>query len=187
MASPSIRPKIPFTYREFSFLPDDGRRHELIDGDFYVTPAPTPIHQKVSGRLEHILTTQLEPQVGIVFHAPIDVILAETMVVEPDIVVLRASRKNLISKRGIEGPPDLVVEILSPSSKGQDEFLKRGVYARFAIPEYWIVDSDQGWITQLRLDNGAYAELARFDSASTLTSPEFPELSFPLGPIFEPI
>lgn len=177
--------EVPFTYREYALLPDDGRRHELIEGDFYVTPAPTPMHQTVSRRLQHALMTQLEDTgVAFVFDAPIDVILSETTVVQPDLAIVRRARREVISKRGIEGPPDIVAEILSPSSRGQDEFLKKTVYARFGIPEYWLVDTEHGFITIFRAEASAYRVRQRLDRASTLTSAELGEISIPLAPIF---
>jgi Uma2 family endonuclease len=182
------RSKLLLTYREYALLPDDGRRHELVEGDFYVTPAPTSHHQTVSRRLQHALMTQLEDKgLAFVFDAPFDVILADTTVVEPDLAIIRASRRELISKRGLEGPPDVAVEILSESSKGQDQFLKKTVYARFGIPEYWLIEPELGFVTINRLVDGAYEEHQRLDRASTLTSPEFPEVSIPLTPVFKPL
>ena len=175
---------VPFTYREYALLPDDGRRHELIEGEFCVTPAPSPLHQQVSGRLYLELAAQLKRS-AMVLYAPLDVILNNTTVAQPDIVVLRKGRRNLVSKRGIEGPPDLVVEILSPGNRAQDEVLKRAVYARFGIPEYWIVDPEQGFITVFRAEQGAYSLSSRFDRSTTLTSSEFPELKIALAPIFD--
>jgi Uma2 family endonuclease len=179
------RKPVPFTYRDYAALPDDGKRHELIEGEFYVTPSPNTLHQTVSRRLLRILMEQLEdPGIAQVFDAPTDVILDDTTCVVPDIVVVRNTRSSIITKRAVEGVPDLIIEILSPSHPGNDKFLKRSTYARFAIPEYWIVDPD-GWVTVLR--SGAtdkYDLEARFDRASTLTSEEFPEISIPLAQIF---
>jgi Uma2 family endonuclease len=181
-------PEVRFTYAEYSLLPDDGRRHELMDGDFYVTPAPAPWHQTVSRRLQFELYQQLELKgVALVFNAPIDVILADTTVVQPDLAVVRTPRKSLVSGRGIEGPPDLVVEILSPSNRAHDEVLKKSIYARFGIPEYWVVDPDHGWIWVHRLEQGAYRLIDRFDRASTLRTDQFPEVSVALEPVFAPL
>jgi Uma2 family endonuclease len=181
------RGRLLFTYREYALLPDDGRRHELMEGDFYVTPAPTTMHQTVSRRLQHSLMLQLEDKgVALVFNAPCDVILDDTNVVQPDLAIVRMTRRELVSNRGIEGPPNVVVEILSPSSKGQDEFLKKSVYARFNVPEYWLVNPDLGFITIFRIMDGVYQEQTRLDRASTLTSVELPEVSVPLAPIFKP-
>ena len=188
MALPHPTPPVLLTYREFCLLPEDGRRHELIEGDFYSTPSPAPMHQRVSFRLMQALGRQLDDAgLAIVFPAPTDLILADTTVTVPDILVLRRDRKHLITRRGIEGPPEIVVEILSPSTKGNDEFLKKSVYAKFKIPEYWIVDTDHGWVSVFRLVGEAYLLAKKFDRAGTLESGEFPELRIPLAPIFEEI
>lgn len=180
-------PEIKFTYREYALLSDDGKRHELVEGDFYMSPAPSTTHQRVLLNLLVALVHQLQDAgKAEIFCAPVDVILGETTVVQPDLLALRSDRKDLVKLRGIEGPPNLVVEILSPGTRGNDELLKRAVYARYAIPEYWIVDPDRSAVTVLRAESpGApYTLVARFDQASTLTSVEFPELSIKLGTIF---
>ncbi len=94
-----------------------------------MNPAPTTIHQRVSRRLQQVLMQQLEePGIAEVFDAPTDVILSETSVVQPDLAVVRIARKAA-SERGIEGPPDVVVEILSPGNSGHDELFKKMLYA----------------------------------------------------------
>lgn len=177
---------VPFTYREYALLPDDGRRHELIEGEFYVTPSPGTSHQTVSRRLQQILMQQLEDTgIAQVFNAPMDVILDDNTCLQPDLIVVREVRPGMVQPHAIVGAPDLVVEILSPSHPGNDRFLKRGVYARFKIPEYWIVDPVNGFVTVLRMSApGSYDLEARFDRASTLTSEEFPELAVPLPRVF---
>jgi Uma2 family endonuclease len=176
---------VPLTYREYALLPEDGKRHELIEGEFYVTPSPNPLHQTISRRLQQILMQQLEePGTAQVFNAPMDVILDDTNCVQPDLVIVRNTRSSLITERAIEGIPDLVVEILSPSHPGNDKFLKRSTYAHFRIPEYWIVDP-AGWVTVLRSGTPEKYDLeARFDRAATLTSEEFREIAIPLPRIF---
>ncbi len=174
----------PFTYREYALIPEDGKRHELIEGDFYVTPAPGTTHQSVSLRLLNHLYTQLdETGIARVFTAPTDVLLDDTTCVQPDLIVFRD--KKLIQPHALVGIPDLVIEILSPSHPGNDRFLKRGVYARFGIPEYWIVDPVNGFVTVLRMSApGKYDLEARFDRSKTLTSEEFPEIAVPLTKVF---
>ncbi len=138
-----FHPPVPLTYREYCFFPDDGQRHEIVEGEHYVTPVPTTTHQRVSGNLFVALHSQLrERGIAEVFSAPTDVILSDTTVVQPDLVVVRMSRSGAISERGIEGPPDLVIEILSPNTSGRDEFLKKAAYAKAGVPEYWLVDPD---------------------------------------------
>jgi Uma2 family endonuclease len=134
-----------WTYEEFARLPDDGNRYEVIAGELYVTPAPGSIHQKVSARFFTELRVFATNQhaLGEVLYAPLDVIFDDGDYVQPDLVFLRKERGHLLTERGLEGPPDLVVEILSPTTARQDRGIKRDRYAHFGVPEYWIVDTDQ--------------------------------------------
>ena len=188
MSSPGLRANVPYTYQEFQYLPNDGRRYEIIEGELYVTPAPSTMHQTVSRRLQFALMTQLEePGVAFIFDAPFDVILSETSVVEPDLVIIRQSRWGSFSKRGFEGPPDVVVEILSPATRGNDVFLKKAAYARLGVAEYWIVDPDLARIEVFRLKEAGYDQGLLFDRSATRSSPSFPEIAVPLGPLFAPL
>ncbi|HEX2659747.1 MAG TPA: Uma2 family endonuclease [Polyangia bacterium] len=187
MAKSLARPE-PFTYDDYRLLPEDGKIHELMEGDFFVSPAPSPWHQTVSRRLQAALMKALEePGLAFVFNAPTDVILEPTSVVQPDIVVLGAAKKSFITHRAIEGIPDLIIEILSPGSLDRDGHIKRKLYQRLAVPEYWIVDPDHGLIRVLRYDDDSYGDRARYDRSSTATSPDFPTLELPLAPIFAPL
>ena len=176
---------IPYTYADYEALPSDGRRWELIDGDFEVTPAPAPSHQTVSRRLQFQLMQQLEETgVASVFDAPIDVILSDSDVLQPDLAIVRTSRLHLVSGRGIEGPPDIVVEILSPSSRVMDRRVKPRTYARHAVPEYWIVDGEIGLVEIDRLGAEGFALDMRFDRASMLVTSSFPEVKVDLLRVF---
>ena len=188
MSSPGLRANVPYTYQEFQYLPNDGRRYEIIEGELYVTPAPSTMHQTVSRRLQFALMTQLEePGVAFIFDAPFDVILSETSVVEPDLVIIRQSRRGSFSQRGFEGPPDVVVEILSPATRGNDVFLKKAAYARLGVAEYWIVDPDLARIEVFRLKEAGYDQGLLFDRSATLSSPSFPQIAVPLEPLFAPL
>ncbi len=176
---------VPYTYAEYAALPSDGRRWEVIDGDFEVTPAPAPRHQTVSRRLQFELMKQLEETgVASVFDAPIDVILSDTDVLQPDLAILRTERLHFVTERGIEGPPDIVVEILSPSSRVMDRRVKPRTYARYAVPEYWIVDGELGQVEIHRLGAEGFALEMRYDRASTLMTSSFPEVKVDLSHVF---
>jgi Uma2 family endonuclease len=181
-----VRPVVvPYTYTEYAAMPPDGRRWELIDGDFEVTPAPAPLHQTVSRRLQFELMRMLEePGIALVFNAPIDVILSDTDVLQPDLAIVRTERQHLVSERGIEGPPDIAVEILSRSTQVLDRRVKPRTYARFGVREYWIVDGELGQVELYRLGTEGFALEMRFDRASTLTTPSFPELAVDLARVF---
>lgn len=183
----SVSPsKLPLTYEAYAALPEDGRRWELIDGDFEVNPAPSPRHQTVSRRLQFELMRALEePGRALVFNAPIDLILSPHQVLQPDLAIIRSERQALVTERGIEGPPDIIVEVLSPSTRLLDQRVKKGLYARFAVPEYWMVDPVGGQIELYRLQPGADFEIERrFDRTSWLTTSSFPELNIELARVF---
>jgi len=176
---------VPLTYEDYAALPSDGRRWELIDGDLEVNPAPSPRHQTVSRRLQfELMRTLEEPGLALIFDAPVDVILSEHDVVQPDLVILSAARSHLVTERGIEGTPDIVVEILSPGTRVLDRRVKKATYARFAVPEYWLVDPVGGHIELYRLGTEQYVLERRFDRASRLTTPSFEEVDVDLARVF---
>jgi len=156
LASP-VHPPAKLGYREYCCFPDDGRRHEIIDGDHYVNPAPSTYHQTVSRRLQHQLYTQIElTGRGVVYDAPCDVQLTDHDIVQPDLVVVLTSRMQMITPTKIKGVPDLIVEILSPSTASNDATLKKQLYERVGVAEYWIVDPDNHTVEQLVLADGRY-------------------------------
>ena len=181
-----IRPVvIPHTYEDYAAVPSDGRRWELIDGEFEVTPAPGTRHQTVSRRLQHELMRQLEDSgLASVFDAPIDVILSDHDVLQPDLVIVGTARSHLVTERGIEGSPDVVVEILSASTRVIDRRVKPRTYARYSIPEYWIVDGDLGQIELYRLGTDGYRLEMRFYRGSRLVTPSFAEVDVDLARVF---
>ena len=146
------------TYEDYCRYPNDGRRHEIIHGDHYVNPAPSTYHQHVSKRLQYQLYTQIElAGHGVLYNAPIDVHLTDHDVVQPDLVVILNAKKLIVTPTKVKGTPDLLVEILSPSSIDHDRHLKRNLYESCGIPEYWIVDPRDSTVTVLTLDAGASA------------------------------
>lgn len=156
-STPARPPRAKFGYREYCCFPDDGRRHEIIDGDHYMTPSPSTTHQTVSKRLQHQLYTQVElAGLGLVFNAPCDVQLTDYDIVQPDLVVVLKDRTQMITPTKINGVPDLIVEILSPSTASNDTTLKKQLYERTGVAEYWIVDPDNQRLEQYRLVDDVY-------------------------------
>ncbi|HEU4454294.1 MAG TPA: Uma2 family endonuclease [Longimicrobium sp.] len=140
MASRSLAER--WTYDEFAALPDDGNRYEVIAGELYVTPAPRTAHQEVLARLIEIAGPFVRRN-GLGRMLPgADVLFGPGDYLEPDIFFVRRGRTDLVSRRGVEGAPDLVVEILSDSTAARDRGLKRERYAHFGVAEYWIIDVD---------------------------------------------
>lgn len=167
------------TYDDYRHFPDDGTRYEILDGEIFMTPSPSPRHQYVSKRLQRILERYFEEQLGYqVFNAPLDVILSHEDVVQPDLLVV--AERPQISPRGIEGAPLLLVEILSPSRPDYDRLTKARRYAARGVEHYWIVDPDARTIECFRLEGGVYRFAASAASHGELAVPAFSGLTIPL-------
>jgi Uma2 family endonuclease len=163
------------TYADYVLLPDDGLRHEIIEGEHYVTAAPVTRHQRISGRLFYLIQDHLEAHpIGEVFAAPFDVLLSEINVFVPDLVYVSKERSRLITEKNLQGAPDLAIEILSPSTKSRDERLKRDVYQRTGVDEYWLVDPDRNVIQVYRQSGGGFGQPVQYGKADVLTTPLLP-------------
>jgi Uma2 family endonuclease len=178
---------IRYTYEDYLAFPDDGRRHELIDGEHFVTPAPVRGHQELSWRLTVALGSWLrEHPVGKMYAAPLDVILSDVDVVEPDLLFVCNERAAILGK-WIHGAPDLVIEILSPSTRRVDEITKRQLYERVGVREYWIVDGEIEIVKiYRRQDDGSFprvADLSR-EEGHSLDTPLLPGFSLSLAELF---
>ncbi len=142
MAKQDVRSS-QLTYEDYLLFPDDGKRHEIIDGDHYVTPAPKTKHQKVSLNLTVALGSFVKQRgLGLVLAAPSDVILSDENVVQPDLLFVSTARATIVTEDNIRGAPDLVVEIISETTRKKDEVTKRKLYERFGVQEYWVVDPE---------------------------------------------
>lgn len=148
---------VKLDYSHYVCFPDDGKRHEIIEGDHYMNPAPSTYHQTVSRRIQFQLYEKIElTELGVVYNAPVDLHIGEHNIIQPDIVVVLDERKRIITPSKIKGVPNLVVEIISPSSIENDRKLKRDVYERAGVEEYWIVDPFEHQLEQLVLNDGKY-------------------------------
>lgn len=170
-------------YSDYARIPPDGKRYELLEGDLYVTPAPSPLHQRISKRLQRRLEAYFEARgLGEVFHAPLDLILTPYDVVQPDLVVV--ADPTQVSERGIEGPPTLVVEILSPSTRDHDRTVKARRYAALGIRHYWLVDPEASRLECYRAEAGAYALVVQGEGDASLFHPDWPGLALPLADLW---
>ena len=184
---PAAAPGIKFTYDDFLNFPNDGNRHELIDGDHYVTPSPNTTHQRVSRRLMVALDRYLERHgIGEMFSAPFDVVFSDLDVVEPDLLYISRARGGILTSQHVRGAPDLVVEILAPSTRRTDEVTKRKLYERFGVGEYWVVDPELETTKIYRRVGDAFLRAAELsvEQAHTLTTPLLPEFSILLADVF---
>ena len=154
---------------------------ELIEGRFMMSPAPRYRHQRlVAGFTSALHQYGNRTGRGEVLPSPIDVVLAPDMVLQPDLIFIFNENRRIITER-IEGAPDLVVEILSPSSTDRDLFVKREIYARFGVREYWIVDPDGRTIEVLELRGSKFELAAIFEEKDILSTPLFPDLALNLA------
>ena len=165
------------TYKDYEALPADGRRYELHEGELSVSPAPSPRHQETSANLFVVLNQHVKARgLGKVLYSPIDCILSDSTVVQPDIVYLESARLSAISSRGIEGPPTLVIEILSPSTVQIDRGVKFQLYARHGVPYYWVVDPEARSIAAYVLAGEAYELAAHLQGSQPASFPPFRDL-----------
>ena len=177
------------TYDDYLSFPEDGQRHELIDGEHYVSPAPITIHQRLSVRLTFALAGYFDAHPGgEVFHAPCSVKLSHWDAVEPDLFVVLEDQSGIVTEKHVGGAPAIVIEILSPSTRRYDEAIKRAAYDRFGVREYWIVDPANAAVTLHRRGAGgdlrAAPALTR-TQADVLTSPLLPGWSLALTALFK--
>ena len=182
---PAHNPGVKLTYDDLLLFPGDGLRHELIDGEHYVTPAPNVRHQEISGRLFLLIGGWLQDHpLGRLFYAPLDCTFSMFDVVEPDLLyVSNARAPGLLGGRHVMGAPALVVEIASRGTRRRDETIKRHLYDRSEVQEYWIVDPDANVIRVYVRRGGRFAkplELSR-DAGDVLTTDLFPGLKIPLA------
>jgi Uma2 family endonuclease len=187
MSTPMHIPKgkIVLTYEDYVLLPNDRNRYEILDGELTVTPAPSIKHQTASGNLFVLLTHYIKHRdLGKLFHAPIDLILESTSVLQPDLLFVSKPRQHIITERAIEGAPDLVIEILSPGTSRTDRVTKAQIYARYSVPAYWIVDPEQEAIEIYLLEAGGYRLAATLRGEAPIFAPPFTELEIAARDVF---
>ena len=165
------RGKVVLTYQDYLRMPEDRNRRELLGGDLYVTPAPSPAHQRVVANLIEVLNRWANTHgLGRVFGAPIDVVLSELDVVQPDVIFVSASRLAIVTAQSLQGAPDLVVEVLSPSTASVDRGRKMELYARSGVQEYWLVDPDQRLVEQYCREGEGFRLMVRATEKASFTS-----------------
>jgi len=176
------------TYDDFVQFPDDGLRHELIEGEHYVTPSPNTKHQSVSINLTVLIGSWLERNpIGRLFHAPFDVVFSNYDVVEPDLLYLSNERaSDALTPLHVHGVPELVIEIGSPGTRKRDETIKRRLYERAGVEEYWVVDPEIDTIRVYRREAKTFARVVELSSEArdVLTTSLLPGLEIPLPRVF---
>lgn len=180
--------RIKLTYDDFLLFPDDGKRHELIDGEHYVTPSPNTKHQRVSGNLFFLMRAWLEEHpIGQVFYAPFDVVFSRFDVVEPDLLYVSNERMTeIVTTQHVTGAPDIVVEIGSPGTRKRDETIKRRLYERSGVSEYWVLDPALDVVRVYRREGAAFTRPVELstEAGDVLTTPHLAGLELSLARLF---
>ncbi len=181
----TTQPVVKFTYEDYLTTPED-KRYELLDGDLIMVPAPNLKHQHVLGNLHyHLRRFITEHGTGRLLLAPCDVFLSDTDVVQPDLLFVSREREHLLSGgENVQGAPDLVIEILSPSTETKDRGVKRELYGRYGVTEYWLVDPMAETISIHRQRGGVLAVTDVLGRKETLRSPLLAGLELHLDDVF---
>ena len=186
MRSAAPVPDVRLTYDDFLLFPDDGKRHELIDGVHYVTPSPRLRHQDLVGRLhfEFLLYLREHPEAGRVFMAPVDVVMSFHDIVVPDLVFIAGDQTGIMTEANIQGAPALVVEVLSKRTRKRDVQIKRRLFEQMGVREYWLVDPETRTVEILVLDRDALHGHAVRTGGDMVGSPLLPEAAFAADDVF---
>ena len=182
MAIPT--PAVEFTYQDYSNTPED-KRYVLLDGELVTVSTPGELHQSVSAQLGwRLVQFASKNNLGQIYHAPFDVVLSDTDVVQPDLLFVSNERDHVITPEKVQGAPDLVVEILSPSTATRDRTFKRTLYARHGVKEYWMVDTTAKDITVLLLGVRGFEVVDVYGEGEALTSPTLRGFRLKIDDIF---
>ncbi|HEX8154012.1 MAG TPA: Uma2 family endonuclease [Thermoanaerobaculia bacterium] len=176
------------TYDDYAAMPDDGQRYELIEGELVLNPAPILKHQVVTGRIYARLLWHVEKHgAGLVVIAPTDVVLSPENVLQPDVLFVSKARASILTRANVQGAPDLVVETLSDGTRRRDENVKRRLYERYGVAEYWVVDPEADTVRVFRRDGDRFTLAAQLYASNddVLTTPLLPGLQVELREVFE--
>ncbi len=177
---------LPITRHDYEEMPPGPPYYQVIEGDLVMSPSPNIFHQAIAGRIYALLLQFLEKRpLGEVFIAPLDVFLSEINVYQPDVIFISNQRRSILTERGLEGAPDLAVEVLSPSTARFDKGSKRKVYARTGVKELWLVDAEARLIHVYQLTKDAETPAATYGEKAVFTSPLLPGLRLRAASIFK--
>ena len=178
-----LRPRV--SYADLERAPEDGRRYELYDGEVFVVPAPVSRHQLAQHRIAEMLVNYARERGGFAVPSPIDIVFSDYDVLQPDVVYFSPDRAHLVDlDRAIRHPPDLCVEVLSPSTETTDRGKKMQMFARYGVGEYWIVEPHGGTIETYELEEGRYVLRLTVSGDGVVMSRTLPGCSFRADSVF---
>lgn len=181
-----LNTKIRFTYEDYKSLPEsETKRYELLERELIMVPSPSWLHQTILKQLFRILDDYVTDHgLGEARFAPLDVILSEETALQPDIIFILKGRVEIIAEEGVQGAPDLVIEILSPATAERDRTYKKTLYARYGVREYWLVDPDEKTVEVMGLGKGGFEPVGVYKRGEHLKSPLLKGLSVELEKVF---
>lgn len=178
------RQDIKFTYADYCLLPEESR-YELIEGELLMTPSPTLRHQSICTNLEFMLVSHVRKyDLGVVLHAPMDVKLSEHNVVQPDILFIAKERLGITTEHYVAAAPDLVVEVLSPGTRSRDIDIKKRLYGKYGVQEYWIVDPEANSVEVLHNSESGLEIVKVFSRGQAFASIRVPGLQVEVDEVF---
>ena len=179
-----LKTKTKYTYNDYAAM-DDDKRYELIEGELYMVPAPGFYHQTISMNISHPLKEFVkENNLGTVLYAPFDVVLSETDVVQPDIIFVSKGRMVLMTEKNLRGAPDLAIEILSSATKERDKLVKKRLYMKYGVKEFWIVDPDKRAVEVMVLKETGFETFGIYFMEDKLISPLLKGFGLDLNEVF---
>lgn len=174
-----------YTYEDYLQIEDE-HRYEVLKGELIMVPAPLTVHQKTSINLTILITSYVrEKKLGEVLYAPTDVVLANDVVVQPDILFIAKDRTGIIGEKAVTGAPDLIVEIVSPTSASYDTIEKRNIYEKHGVKEYWLIFPQEKAVEVLTVEDGIYREFSKGRKAGVVNSKVIGGLAVEMGELFE--
>jgi Uma2 family endonuclease len=173
-----------FSSDDLAQMPDDGKRYEILEGDLAVSPAPNRKHQRIVLNCADFLRTLELHHYGEVYTAPFDVVFDRYNVVEPDVLFVCQDRLDIVTDANVQGPPDIVVEVLSPSTRDRDLGVKVHLYARFGVREYWVMDPDDNALTVFSLTDDGFRQHGPYLVGDDWISPLFPDHPLAVAALF---
>ena len=179
-----VKSKAKLTYDDYANLPGD-ERYELIDGELILVASPREIHQRIIKILFRIIVSAEDDGLGWVYFAPFDVVLTDNDVVQPDLLFISRERAGIITAANVQGAPDLVVEILSPSTSRLDRTRKRELYGRHGVKEMWLVEPQEGKIWVLLLRDGKLDVAGEYGYGQSFNSETLGGLTIDLDDVFQ--
>ena len=173
-----------FTYEDLLHTPDDGKRYEVLEGALVVSPSPQWKHQRIVRWCFELLLQAEHAGRGSVCTAPMDVVLSDRDVVQPDLLFIATEHLGIVTAENVQGAPDLVVEVISEGSRCRDALTKRHIYERYGLRFYWLVDPEEETVRVFELQDGAYGEPTTLRAGQPLTCPLFPGITEDVGKLF---